>query len=519
MLPDALVEDWPPRAVGGRREGLVPLPAALRRGPVGAAHRGGRTPAGARGRRRTTYATVAGGWRSRSTPAATPPGSAASRRSPTSSSTPSATPPRRTGLGIAVVIAANRTRHPLDARTLARLATQYAGRGVVGFGLSNDERRGQRPPTSHRAFAIAERAGLLLAPHGGELRGAEHVRPCLDDLHADRLGHGVRAVEDPALLDRVVQRRGGAGGLSGLQRGAGRLLRPDLGAAPPAAGRGRDRRPGRRRPAAVRLPAGGAVRHHAGRARPHRRDARRAGPDVVQRLAGPGVGAGARLARDRRLAGQDPATASGSNSAHDPAARPDPPEHPWAEPTPPVGPAAGLLRSRPCMVSHPATARRRRTAICHRPTATPSRTTQVRPRPRWWLGIVGSRLPADRCCAASPFRRPGSAGRAGRSATPPASASTAEPGRYGSRGQAVAGTVLGHHRHRADRAGDRRHRGVLVLAGTSAPTRPSRPEASVERQPTSTGSLTSRTPNASSTPSRTSGPAPAGRRWWRRPGW
>ena len=47
-----------------------------------------------------------------------------------------------TGIGIAVVIAANRTRHPLDARTLARLAAQYAGRGVVGFGLSNDERRG-----------------------------------------------------------------------------------------------------------------------------------------------------------------------------------------------------------------------------------------------------------------------------------------------------------------------------------------------------------------------------------------
>src|SRR3954453_10716174 len=47
-----------------------------------------------------------------------------------------------TGLGFAVVIAANRTRHPLDARTLARLAAQYAGRGVVGFGLANDKRRG-----------------------------------------------------------------------------------------------------------------------------------------------------------------------------------------------------------------------------------------------------------------------------------------------------------------------------------------------------------------------------------------
>ncbi|WP_340537010.1 adenosine deaminase [Nocardioides sp. GXZ039] len=110
----------------------------------------------------------------------------------------------RTGLDMAVIIAANRTRHPLDARTLARLAAQYAGRGVVGFGLSNDERRGSTSDFAG-AFAIAERAGLLLAPHGGELRGPDHVRLCLDDLHADRLGHGVRASEDPALLDRIVQ--------------------------------------------------------------------------------------------------------------------------------------------------------------------------------------------------------------------------------------------------------------------------------------------------------------------------
>jgi adenosine deaminase len=108
-----------------------------------------------------------------------------------------------TGLGMAVVIAANRTRHPLDARTLARLAAQYAGRGVVGFGLSNDERRGTTSEFAP-AFAIAERAGLMLTPHGGELLGPASVRTCLDDLHADRLGHGVRVVEDPDLLARVV---------------------------------------------------------------------------------------------------------------------------------------------------------------------------------------------------------------------------------------------------------------------------------------------------------------------------
>ncbi|GAB2970843.1 adenosine deaminase [Nocardioides montaniterrae] len=110
---------------------------------------------------------------------------------------------RATGLSIGVVIAANRTRHPLDARTLARLAAQYADRGVMGFGLSNDERRGETDAFAP-AFAIAERAGLMLVPHGGELRGPEHIRTCLHRLHAGRLGHGVRAAEDPRLLDEIA---------------------------------------------------------------------------------------------------------------------------------------------------------------------------------------------------------------------------------------------------------------------------------------------------------------------------
>ena len=83
------------------------------------------------------------------------------------------------------------------------MAAQYAGRGVVGFGLSNDERRG-RTPAFAPAFRIAERAGLLLTPHAGELLGPASVRSGLEDLHAHRLGHGVRVGEDPALLERVV---------------------------------------------------------------------------------------------------------------------------------------------------------------------------------------------------------------------------------------------------------------------------------------------------------------------------
>ena len=110
----------------------------------------------------------------------------------------------RTGLGIAVVIAANRTRHPLDARTLARLAAQYAGRGRGR--VRAVERRAARPHRGVRRRLRASPSGPACCsrPHGGELRGPDHVRTCLDALGADRLGHGVRSAEDPDLLARVV---------------------------------------------------------------------------------------------------------------------------------------------------------------------------------------------------------------------------------------------------------------------------------------------------------------------------
>jgi adenosine deaminase len=111
---------------------------------------------------------------------------------------------RRSGVGIRVLVAANRMKHPLDARTLARLAVRYADQGVVGFGLSNDERRGLARDFD-RAFRIATEAGLLAAPHGGELAGPSSVRSCLDDLGARRVGHGVRAAESPELVRRLAQ--------------------------------------------------------------------------------------------------------------------------------------------------------------------------------------------------------------------------------------------------------------------------------------------------------------------------
>ncbi len=113
---------------------------------------------------------------------------------------------RDTGVEVAVIVAASRIRHPLEARTLARLAARYAGTGpgdVVGFGLSNDERRGDTPEWAS-AFNIARRAGLPSVPHGGELLGPEHVRDVLAHLKPARIGHGVRASEDMDLVRRMI---------------------------------------------------------------------------------------------------------------------------------------------------------------------------------------------------------------------------------------------------------------------------------------------------------------------------
>lgn len=111
------------------------------------------------------------------------------------------------GTQVAVVVAASRIRHPLDARVLARLAAQHAGEGpgsVVGFGLSNDERRGVTEEFA-RAFEIARRAGLALVPHAGELLGPAAVETTLEALWPDRLGHGVRSAEDPRVLEMVAE--------------------------------------------------------------------------------------------------------------------------------------------------------------------------------------------------------------------------------------------------------------------------------------------------------------------------
>jgi adenosine deaminase len=110
---------------------------------------------------------------------------------------------RANGIQAGLMVSANRTRDPSEAEELARLAARYAGRGVVSFGLADDETRG-RPEPYAPAFAIARAAGLISAPHAGEHGGPDSVRGALDALGARRIEHGVRSIEDPSLVQRLV---------------------------------------------------------------------------------------------------------------------------------------------------------------------------------------------------------------------------------------------------------------------------------------------------------------------------
>jgi adenosine deaminase len=109
----------------------------------------------------------------------------------------------RLGIGCGLMVSALRHLPPDDATALARLAVSRAGRGVVSFGLAADEALFAPEPFAE-AFAIARDGGLLSAPHAGELAGPASVLGALDTLGARRLGHGVRAVEDPALVERLA---------------------------------------------------------------------------------------------------------------------------------------------------------------------------------------------------------------------------------------------------------------------------------------------------------------------------
>lgn len=89
---------------------------------------------------------------------------------------------------------------------VAKWAASSVDQGVVGFGLGGIE-VGHPPEWFADAYAVARGAGLHSVPHAGEVAGPDSVWGAIRALKAERIGHGVRSVEDPALLHYLRQQQ------------------------------------------------------------------------------------------------------------------------------------------------------------------------------------------------------------------------------------------------------------------------------------------------------------------------
>lgn len=94
---------------------------------------------------------------------------------------------------------------PDQAVEVAKLAVRFRDHGIASLGLHNDE-TGHPPEPFAPAFRVAVEAGLRSTPHAGELDGPASVRAAIDALGATRIQHGIRAIEDAALIDELVAR-------------------------------------------------------------------------------------------------------------------------------------------------------------------------------------------------------------------------------------------------------------------------------------------------------------------------
>lgn len=111
---------------------------------------------------------------------------------------------RRDGITLRGIVTAIRHFGPEKARETALCAAETAGDWLVGFGLAGDEKIGQ-PKDFRWSFDCAREAGLRLTAHAGEWGGPDSVRAVLRDLEVERIGHGVRAIEDLALVDEIAE--------------------------------------------------------------------------------------------------------------------------------------------------------------------------------------------------------------------------------------------------------------------------------------------------------------------------
>ncbi len=94
---------------------------------------------------------------------------------------------------------------PEKALETAKLVAAEPHPYVVGFGMAGDELR-HTPADFAPAFRVADNAGLACTVHAGEVDGPQSVRDAIDALPVTRIGHGVRAIEDPALVAELARR-------------------------------------------------------------------------------------------------------------------------------------------------------------------------------------------------------------------------------------------------------------------------------------------------------------------------
>lgn len=94
---------------------------------------------------------------------------------------------------------------PDAARPIALCAAETAGDFIVGYGMGGDESVGHAGDYKW-AFDCAREAGLQLTSHAGEWGGAASVRETIRDLGVSRIGHGVGAATDPALVEDLAER-------------------------------------------------------------------------------------------------------------------------------------------------------------------------------------------------------------------------------------------------------------------------------------------------------------------------
>ncbi len=111
-----------------------------------------------------------------------------------------------TGAKVGLIVCGIRTRAPAESLELARAAAGYRTAGVVAFDLAGAERG--FPARDHAAaFEYAAHHGMACTCHAGEGDGPDSIRQALHQCGAQRIGHGTRLGEDPALLEYVIERK------------------------------------------------------------------------------------------------------------------------------------------------------------------------------------------------------------------------------------------------------------------------------------------------------------------------